>query len=138
MFHRSGHRLRAASSDDAGGSASPGVLDSSALDRLRQFDPDGSRGFLAQVLDTYRRSLERQMPLIAQCRADGDWEGVGDSAHLLKSSSASVGALDFSRRCAEVERLARTGEARALDAPLCALLDEGERVLQAVRAMLPP
>lgn len=113
------------------------VLDEAALGRLRQLDPDGSRGFLPKVLGTYEGSLQRHLATLAGAAASGDLRLAGDVAHTLKSSSASVGAIGLSQACAAVERLARAGDAAALGAPLSALCAEGERVLLAVRAMLP-
>lgn len=135
------HRRRQA--PDAGPSgaggvspAAPTVLDAEALQRLRQLDPDGSRGFLSQVMRTYETSLVRHLVTLRDARVQADLKRAGDVAHTLKSSSASVGALAFAQGCAAVERLARLGDPAALGAPLESLLQEGERVLAAVRAML--
>jgi HPt (histidine-containing phosphotransfer) domain-containing protein len=121
----------------AGHGGPPPVLDPSAIDRLRQLDPDGQRGFLLQVLQTYEASLLRYLNALAAARPAGDLRRVGETAHTLKSSSAAVGAMAFSACCAEVERLARAGDASTLGQPLTDLLDEAVRVLAAVRAMLP-
>lgn len=130
------HRRRQAEPAAGHGAPSP-VLDPAAIERLRQLDPDGSRGFVAQVLRTYAASLDRYLDAIGAARAGGDLRQVGETAHTLKSSSAAVGALAFSACCAEVERLAREGDAAALGAPLDGLLGEAARVRAAVRAMLP-
>jgi HPt (histidine-containing phosphotransfer) domain-containing protein len=136
MYAKPLHRLRHAQ-DPAGHGAPPPVIDPAALDRLRQLDPDGQRGFLVQVLRTYENSLLRYLTTLAGARTQGDLKLAGDTAHTLKSSSAAIGALGFSSRCAELERMARAGEAGALGAPLDGLLAEADRVLHAVRAMLP-
>jgi hypothetical protein len=131
-FHRRRH------ADDPGGAgAAPALLDAEALARLRQLDPDGSRGFVAQVLRTFEASLVRHLATLEDARLQGDIKRAGDVAHTLKSSSASVGALAFAQGCATVERLARLGDPASLGAPLRDLQAEGARVLAAVRAMLP-
>jgi histidine phosphotransfer protein HptB len=136
MNHFPGHRRRHA--DHPGGSgAAPEVLDPAALARLRQLDPDGTRGFLTQVLRTFETSLVRHLAALEEAQAQSDLKRAGDVAHTLKSSSASVGALVFSQGCAAVEKLARAGDTAALGAPLVTLMAEGARVLAAVRAMLP-
>lgn len=122
----------------AGHGAPPPVLDPVAIDRLRQLDPDGKRGFIGQVYSTYESSLVRYLDVLQAAQAAGDLKRAGETAHTLKSSSAAVGASVFSARCAEVERLARAGDASALGEPLTRLRDEAGRVLAAVRAMLPP
>lgn len=116
--------------------AAASVLDPAALDRLRQLDPEDKRGFVAQVLRTYERSLERHRQALVEARAASDVGRVGEIAHTLKSSSASVGAMLFAQHCATVERLAKAGDADTLGDPLGVLLSEGQRVLTAVRAML--
>ncbi len=136
MNHFPGHRRRHAE-HPGGAGATPEVLDPAALARLRQLDPDGTRGFLTQVLRTFESSLVRHLAALAEAQAQGDLKRAGDVAHTLKSSSASIGALAFAQGCAAVEKLARAGDAAALGAPLVTLMAEGARVLAAVRAMLP-
>lgn len=136
MNQNPGHRRRHAN-DPGGTGAPPCVLDAASLARLRQLDPDGSRGFVNQVLRTFEASLVRHLAALDEARAQGDLKRAGDVAHTLKSSSASIGALDFAHGCAAVERLARGGDTAALGEPLVTLRTEGTRVLAAVRAMLP-
>lgn len=136
MNHLRLHRLRHPR-NPGGTGAAPTVLDEAALARLRQLDPDGARGFLTQVMRTFDASLVRHLATLQDARLQGDLKRAGDVAHTLKSSSASIGALEFSQGCALVERLAKAGDASALGEPLLALQAEGERVLAAVRAMLP-
>lgn len=112
------------------------AIDGATFNRLRELDPDGQRGFLRQVLQTYERSLERQLGLLGDAAAAGAVARAGEVAHALKSSSASVGALGLAGHCATVERLARGGSAEALGAPLQALQAEAARVRAAVQAML--
>lgn len=126
---------------DAGGAADPpaaGVqpIDHAALERLRQLDPDGARGFLRQVLQTYERSLDKHLAALMAAAEGGDIVRAGEVAHTLKSSSASVGAQALAERCSTVERLARAGDAAVMGAPLAALCHEATRVREAVQAML--
>ncbi len=114
----------------AGGSAALlAVLDAASVQRLRELDPDGRTGLIARILDTFVASLSRHAGEFAQARAAGDRDGLRRVAHTLKSSSASVGALDLSRACADVERLVREGDVGALDAPLDRLADQLRRLL---------
>lgn len=129
--------LRRRHPDDPGGAGAPPlVLDPAAVARLRQLDPDGSRGFLGQVLRTYEASLVRHLAALGDVRAAGDLKRAGDTAHTLKSSSASIGAMLFSEACARLERQAKAGDPAALGDALSDLQTEGARVLAAVRAML--
>lgn len=113
------------------------MLEPVALARLQQLDPDGSRGFLAQVMRTYDASLSRYLTALVAARQSVDLKQAAEAAHTLKSSSAAIGAGRLARHCADVERLARADDAAALDEPFARLLDEAARVQVAVRAMLP-
>ncbi len=130
------HRLRHAEPPAGHGAPSP-VLDPAALERLRALDPDGSRGFVAQVMRTYEASLLRYLDVLRQARDAGALKQAGETAHTMKSSSAAVGALAFAAACADLERRAREGDASALGEPLSRVIDDAPAVLAAVRAMLP-
>jgi len=114
----------------------PAQLDPQAIARLRELDPDGRHGVLGRVMQTYDSSLQRLLAQAADALARGDAAAVGVAAHTLKSSSSSVGALELSRLCAELERAVRVGETQHLAVQVENLLSEGRRVLDAVRAML--
>lgn len=133
LFHR--HRGAAIDLDGRTGQAGP-ALDADALDRLRELDPDGRRGFVVQVMQTYETSMRRHLARLHEAMAAGDQKQAGEIAHTLKSSSASVGALEFSRQCLELERAAKTNQIAELVTMASALQVEGQRVLVAVRAML--
>lgn len=113
-------------------------LDEQALVRLHELDPDGRHGVVQRVLQTYETSLERQLAKAVEARANGDVAAIGAIAHMLKSSSASVGALAFAARCAEIEGAVRAGSLADLGGEVETLLAEGRRALVAVRAMLRP
>jgi HPt (histidine-containing phosphotransfer) domain-containing protein len=116
--------------------APPGGLDSQALARLHELDPDGRHGVVQRVLQAFETSLTR---MLLQLRAElgaGRPDTVATVAHTLKSSSASVGALALSRTCAEVEARLRGGDHAQLDRDITCLIAEGEAALQAAAAML--
>ena len=114
------------------------VLDLASLDQLRQLDPTGDSGFLARVLGTYVRSLERHEAEARQARATGHWDSFARAAHTLKSASASVGALVFSQICADIEGRIRKQELDQLDPQLDQFFSEAARVREAVQAQLGP
>lgn len=126
----------------AGGSPIPDaagpVIDPQAIDRLRELDPTGQQGVLRRVLQAYETSLSRHLADIAAARNDGDLDRLSRSVHTLKSSSAAIGAMGFSQRCADVEHQARSERRHPEPAELDALIDEGRLVLAAVGAMLAP
>jgi HPt (histidine-containing phosphotransfer) domain-containing protein len=118
--------------------AGPGVprLDEAALDRLRELDPDGRHGVLQRVLVAYETSLVRMLAQLRTAREAGDAGVVATVAHTLKSSSASVGALQVSQTCAEVEQRLRAKQPGDLQADVDRILLVGDAALVAVRAML--
>jgi histidine phosphotransfer protein HptB len=114
----------------------PRGLDERALAQLRALDPDGRHGVLPRVLGAFETSLLRLQTQLADVWERRDAKAIGDIAHTLKSSSASVGALTLARLCVEAERAVRGGDTEGLGALVAALRAESSRVLTSVRAML--
>ena len=113
------------------------VLDEASLQRLHGLDPQGTSRVVERVLRAFEASLTRLLPQARQALACGDHEAVRHVVHTLKSSSASVGALELSRCCSEIENRLRAQQAEDLGGMLRGLDAEGGRVLQAVRGLLP-
>jgi HPt (histidine-containing phosphotransfer) domain-containing protein len=108
------------------------VLDGAALARLAELDPKGQAGLVTRVISTYTQSLARLLAELARARGGNDVEALRHVAHTLKSSSASVGALQLSRLCADIERKVTDRRSEDLDAQLEAMAREGDRVLAAL------
>ena len=70
------------------------ALDEASLARLRALDPDGRLNVMARVFQTYEASLITALEQAARARDSADAPALGAVAHKLKSSSASVGALE--------------------------------------------
>ena len=70
------------------------VLDPKSLAKLSQLDPSGQNRLVHRVLSTYRQSLARLQQQIAGGLDATDLSTVRIGAHTLKSSSASIGALE--------------------------------------------
>lgn len=119
----------------AGGFADP-VIDPQAIERLRELDPQGLQGVLSRVLRAYDNSLTRHLVDIGIARDTSDLDRLLRVVHTLKSSSAAVGAMSLSQRCADIEHIARAGRTMPDAAELDALIAEGQGVLAAVGAML--
>ena len=113
------------------------VLDAASLQRLHELDPQGTSRVVERVLRAFEASLARLLPQARQALVCGDHETVRHVVHTLKSSSASVGALELSRCCSEIENRLRAQQAEGLGSLLGGLDAEGARVLQAVRGLLP-
>lgn len=114
----------------------PAVLDAQALAGLTMLDPTGANKLVQRVLSTYQASLGRLLQQIDDGRQRADHAAVRLAAHTLKSSSASIGALDLSRLCASAEQTIRDGQLEALPNIVDSLQSEARRVALAVQAML--
>lgn len=112
------------------------VLDRASLDKLAQLDPSGQSRLVERVLSTYQGSLSRLRQQIADGCAGTDAAALRMGAHTLKSSSASIGALQLSRLCAQVEQAIREGRSEELPALVAQLQREAERVDVAVRRLM--
>ena len=129
----------------AGGAAAPapgasgapsGVLDEEALDRLRQLDPQGKNQLLARVSQAFHTSAARLVPLLREAELAQDLNGVRHVAHTLKSSSASIGALQLSQQCAELEAQIRLERVENLSVQVDRIVSEIEVVLQALKLLM--
>lgn len=112
------------------------VIDPEAIARLRELDPSGQQGVLQRVLRAYETSLSRHLGDIAGARDAADLDRLMRAVHTLKSSSAAVGAMAFSQRCADIELAAREARAMPDATEIETLLKQGRVVLAAVGAML--
>jgi CheY-like chemotaxis protein/HPt (histidine-containing phosphotransfer) domain-containing protein len=120
---------------DPAGHTPPG-LDAVALGRLSELDPKGENRLLERVLRAFQTSVTRLRPQLEAAQRGGDRASIRLVAHTLKSSSASIGALQLSQLCAQVEALIRLDSAEDLSAPLRALNDALDAALQAIDALL--
>lgn len=114
----------------------PTSLDESALARLRELDPTGQAGIVARVLSTFDASLQRLQSQFIAAVETGDAEAMRQVAHTLRSSSASVGAMDLSDACRGVENAVRESRLQDLPAQAARLRQEFPRAAAAVRQAL--
>lgn len=119
-------------------SPSPDLLDPEALRRLRELDPTGGNKLLERVVNAFSSSLDRLLPDLARARegAELDLATVRHVSHTLKSSSASLGAMTLSARCADIEAMARDGRVAELPEQLDAMLQDIQQVRVALAALL--
>ena len=131
----------AAAGADAGaphgpaGAAPPG-LDAVALGRLSELDPKGENRLLERVLRAFQVSAARLRPQLEAAQRSGDRASIRLVVHTLKSSSASIGALQLSQLCAQIEALIRLDSAEDLSGPQQALSEALDAALQAIDTVL--
>ena len=114
------------------------LLDPEAIKRLRELDPSGGNKLLERVVTAFASSLDRLLPdLTRACGSEPpDFSTMRHVCHTLKSSSASLGALALSARCADIEARAREGRGEGLAEQLDAMLQDIQQVRAALAALL--
>lgn len=114
------------------------LLDPEAIRRLRELDPSGGNKLLERVVAAFSTSLDRLLPELARAREGDtlDLAVVRHVSHTLKSSSASLGAMALSARCADIETQAREGRCEGLSEQLDAMLQDIQQVRTALAALL--
>jgi signal transduction histidine kinase/CheY-like chemotaxis protein len=90
------------------------TLDNSALDAVRQLDPDGSDRLLSRLIALYRDDSSQLLADIDNGLKAGDAEAVARAAHTLKSSSANLGATNVAAIARQIETSARGGDIAGL------------------------
>jgi HPt (histidine-containing phosphotransfer) domain-containing protein len=84
------------------------VIDPDVIDALLDA-VDGDREFLGELIETWLDDAPRQLALIEAAAADGDAGDLVTPAHTLKSTSASLGAMEVAELARVMEHQARTG-----------------------------
>ena len=87
----------------------PPAVDTGVLDELAS-SVGGDTGFVAELIGTYLDDAPVHLAEIAAAGASGDAAALVRPAHTLKSSSATVGAMQLSVRARSLEMAGRSGE----------------------------
>ncbi len=114
----------------------PDVFDPQAVQRLRELDPKGDNQLLERLFRTFEASLQRLIPQMVEAHEVRDVATIRLTAHTLKSSCASVGAMKLSSQCADIESVIRSGSTEPLDDRIVAVQTEADRVLDGVKIYL--
>jgi two-component system sensor histidine kinase/response regulator len=81
-------------------------LDVSALDALKEIGDDD---FVRELVDDFASSMDEYLPVLREAALGGDADTVYRTAHTIKSSSASMGAMRVSEMAARIEQAGRGG-----------------------------
>jgi HPt (histidine-containing phosphotransfer) domain-containing protein len=103
------------------------VLDPAAIDRLVVAFGDDGRQVVAELVATFLAEAPRQLASLRHGIAVGDEREVRRAAHSLKSSAATLGALDLAGVCRVVE----AGSGEGYLAAVSGLVDDLDAVLDA-------
>jgi HPt (histidine-containing phosphotransfer) domain-containing protein len=91
------------------------VLDCTVIDELVALDPDGTSGLLCRLTKKYDGRCQQDLEILEQFVVEGHSENVRCTAHSLKSSSATLGAMRMVSLCQNLEDLA--GQQQLSSAP---------------------
>lgn len=99
-------------------------LNPAALAQLLELEENGE--LLVDVLETYLHDAPQHIVAIQSCMAPTGGnahvlEAIQLAAHTLKSTSATVGAVQLSSACKEIEVFSRAGDLSQIEAALPAL-----------------
>ncbi len=136
MLSRHPHPQAPADPSASAAGGAPGGLDPVAIGRLAELDPTGENRLVQRVLQAFQTSAARLRPQLDAARTADDRAAIRLVAHTLKSSSASIGALELSQLCAQVETAIRLDAAADLGPQLDALDHALDAALQAIAALL--
>jgi len=117
----------------AGAADQARVLDPAAIEQLRQsLTPELRR----QLLDAFEEQLERCVGEITEAARRGDEREQRRLAHLLKGSSATIGASRLRATCERLERTGREADPEVGEPQLEQLQRAAGEARQALRAEL--
>ncbi|HEX2570184.1 MAG TPA: ATP-binding protein [Polyangia bacterium] len=98
------------------------------ITKLRERYALGEPHFFTNLCRLFLAELEKRLPRMAEALGRGDAQAIEDEAHLLKSTSAALGASDMSALCGRVEGAARAGRIEEIQTVLDALAEERRSV----------
>lgn len=81
------------------------VLDPKILDQIRRLQKPGKPDLLKGLIVLFIESSQSYFDLLRSAKNKGDLATLAQAAHSLKSSSANLGALAFSKTCLELEKI---------------------------------
>lgn len=86
------------------------ILDAATFGALADLAGDDDPDLISDLVGLFLEDSRTRVDAIRIGLDGGDAQAIGAAAHALKSSGANIGALAFSRACAELEKLVRTSD----------------------------
>lgn len=123
-------------SDDAAGAAarSDVALCDKAVGMLRSLEDSANPGIVRRVMSLFLDATPELLDALREASITRNVETLRVASHTLKSSSASIGALALSERCANLETLAREGRVADAKALVEGIIREFELIRPAIVA----
>ncbi len=114
----------------------PPPIDLAAIEALRELGASGSMDLVREMLLAFLGASEAGLTQIAQSIHTGDAAQLARAAHVLKSSTANVGAQIASGCYRELEKMGREGRIDAAHGLFDKTLREHERAVAQLREIL--
>ncbi len=89
----------------------------------------------AAILDAFVQELRVQTGILQTAADNRDLDAIGRAAHRLKSSTASIGAMQLSRVVTLIEQAAREGQGDIVESMMDEFLDLANRSQEEMDAM---
>ena len=85
------------------------AIDTKTLQGFRQMIGENSGEILREMIDCYLEDTPNLLHAIATAITEGNATQLRQAAHTLKSSSATLGAIAFSKLCKQLEMIGQSG-----------------------------
>jgi PAS domain S-box-containing protein len=108
------------------------VLDSEALENLRQIESRGEQNFIAETIKLYFSHAEKQINEIKQAVFNRNGEKLFLKAHSLKGSSGSIGLNKMFKLCENLEVQSQSDEWEKSEQTLSEMLTEFGKTKKAI------
>lgn len=101
---------------------------------IAKIEQIGGKSLLAKMVDLFCEHAPKNLQSCKDACEESNLIQVADSAHAIKSSAGNFGADDLFAKAAEIEKLARQENPKAMDGlpELERLLDETAAELQSI------
>ncbi len=109
-------------------------LDVAVVDDLKRLAAGGGDDLLADLARLFEESVPKALSSIRDAISAGDPAGLAQVAHLLKSSSASLGGRLVASTCQQLETLGRAGDFSGVDDLVVQLTGQLERFIAEFKA----
>ncbi len=92
--------------------------------------------FIPELISTYLEEIPALLATLEQSLAQNNAEAFRRAAHSIKSSSASMGAMDFSAQARELEMIGKSGDLSQAAEKLNRLVADYPELEQALKNLL--
>jgi len=110
------------------------IIDSTTFEELKEAMGDD---FIPELVSTYLDETAALIQKLREALAASQSEDFRRIAHSIKSSSASLGALEFSAQAKELEFIGKAGDFNQAGAALARLEEAWPKVKTALQEFIP-